>query len=154
MQQQKITTSLWFETQAEAAAKFYVDLFAPRSRIISTDRFGDMVISVNFELEGQRHVAINGNTKLKFNDSMSLMVSCSGQAEIDTLWDKLLAGGGSATQCGWLKDRFGVSWQIIPDGLGKALHDPDPAKAGRVMKAFRGMTKIDLAALERARNWS
>ena len=154
MQRQKITTFFWFETQAEAAAKFYVDLFAPRSRIISTDRFGDSVMSVSFELEGQRYVALNGNTKFKFNDSMSLLVSCDGQAEVDLLWDKLLAEGGTPTQCGWLKDRFGVSWQVIPEGLMKALHDPDPAKAGRVMKAFRGMKKIDLAALERARKES
>lgn len=154
MQQQKITTFFWFDTQAEAAAQFYVAIFAPHSRIVSTDRFSDAVVSVSFELAGQRYVALNGNTKFKFNDSMSLLVSCEGQPEVDVLWDKLLAEGGTPSQCGWLKDRFGVSWQVVPDGLMKALHDPDPTRAGRVMKAFRGMKKIDLAALERARNES
>lgn len=153
MQSQKITTFLWFDTQAEDAAKFYVGIFGGNSRIISVDRFGDQgaVMSVSFELEGQRYAALNGNSKLKFNDSISLLVSCKDQAEVDRFWDALLAGGGSPTQCGWLKDKFGVSWQVVPDGLMKALQDPDPAKAARVMKAFMAMKKIDLPALERAR---
>lgn len=153
MQSQKITTFLWFDTQAEDAARFYVGIFGGNSRILSVDRFGEQgaVMSVNFELDGQRYAALNGNSKLKFNDSMSLLVSCADQAEVDRFWEKLLEGGGSPTQCGWLKDKFGVSWQVVPDGLMKALHDPDPAKAARVMKAFMAMKKIDLPALERAR---
>ena len=142
---------LWFDTQAEEAAHFYVSIFGGDSRVHSVDRFGDKVISVSFSLAGQRYAALNGNGKLKFNDSISLLVSCVDQPEVDRFWDKLLAEGGAPTQCGWLKDRFGVSWQVVPDGLMKALHDPDPARAGRVMKAFMAMKKIDLPALERAR---
>ena len=151
MQTQKITTFFWFDRQAEEAAQFYVSIFGGESRVDSVDRAGGQVISVSFTLAGQRYVALNGNTRFTFNDSLSLLVSCADQAEVDRFWDRLLAGGGTPTQCGWLKDRFGLSWQVVPDGLMKALRDPDPVKAGRVMKAFLAMKKIDLAALERAR---
>ncbi|MDP3153699.1 MAG: VOC family protein [Archangium sp.] len=151
MASQKITTFLWFNTEAEDAAKFYVSVFGGDSHVVSVDRMGDAVMSVSFELGGQRYVALNGNTKQTFNDSISLMIACEDQPEVDLFWDKLLAGGGKPTQCGWLKDKFGVSWQVVPNGLMKTLQDKDPVKAGRVFQAFRAMQKIDLAALERAR---
>jgi predicted 3-demethylubiquinone-9 3-methyltransferase (glyoxalase superfamily) len=152
MQQQKITTFLWFETEAEEAAKFYVSVFGGDSKVLSVDRLGDgkSVMSVSFQLAGQRYVALNGNERFRFNESISLLVSCEGQAEVDRFWDALVAGG-KPSRCGWLADKFGVSWQIIPDGLMKLLHDKDPAKTGRLMQAFMAMQKIDLSALERAR---
>ncbi|MDP2270659.1 MAG: VOC family protein [Archangium sp.] len=151
MASQKLTTFLWFNTEAEDAAKFYVSIFGGDSHVVSVDRMGDAVMSVSFELGGQRYVALNGNTKQTFNDSISLMIACEDQPEVDLFWDKLLAGGGKPTKCGWLKDKFGVSWQVVPNGLMKTLQDKDPVKAGRVFQAFRAMQKIDLAALERAR---
>src|SRR5687767_14019172 len=128
---QKITTFLWFNTESEEAANFYVSLFYD-SRIISVDRFGPggAVMSVSFELAGQRYVALNGNTKQTFNDSISLMIACEDQKEVDRYWEKLLADGGRPTQCGWLKDKYGVSWQVVPNGLMKILQQPDPS--GRV----------------------
>ena len=153
MASQKITTSLWFNTEAEDAAKFYVLVFGGGSRVVSVDRMGEdgAVMSVSFELGGQRYIGINGNTKQTFNDSISLMIACEDQPEVDLFWDKLLAGGGKPTQCGWLKDKFGVSWQVVPNGLMKVLQEKDPVKSGRVIQAFMAMQKIDLAALERAR---
>ena len=149
---QKISTFLWFDTQAEEAARFYVSVFAGNSKVLSVDRMGEggAVMSVSFELFGTRYLALNGNSKLKFNDSISLLISCEDQPEVDRFWDALVAGG-SPTQCGWLKDKFGVSWQVVPDGLMKLLQERDPAKSARVMKAFMAMKKIDLPALERAR---
>ena len=153
MASQKITTFLWFNTEAEDAAKHYVSIFGGESRVVSVDRMGPggAVMSVSFELGGQRYVALNGNTKQTFNDSISLMIACEDQPEVDLFWDKLLAGGGKPTQCGWLKDKFGVSWQVVPNGLMKVLQEKDPVKSGRVIQAFMAMQKIDLAALERAR---
>ncbi len=150
MKKQKITTSLWFNTQAEEAARFYVSVFGGDSKVLSVERRGDAVMSVSFELDGQRYVGINGNARHQFNDSASLMISCEDQPEVDRFWDALTAGG-SPTQCGWLKDKFGVSWQVVPDGLMKFLQERDPVKSGRIMKAFMAMKKIDLPALERAR---
>lgn len=152
MASQKITTFLWFSTEAEQAANFYVSLFA-NSRIHSVDRFGPdgAVMSVKFELAGHQYIALNGNVKQTFNDSISLLIACEDQQEVDGLWDKLLAGGGKPTQCGWLKDKFGVSWQVVPNGLMNFLSERDPVKSGRIMKAFMAMQKIDLPALERAR---
>lgn len=152
MAAQKITTFLWFNTEAEAAAKFYVSLFKD-SRITSVDRFGPdgAVMSVRFELAGQQYVALNGNTKQQFNDSISLFIACEDQQEVDSFWEKLLAEGGKPTMCGWLRDKFGVAWQVVPNGLMKLLSEPDPAKSQRIMKSFLAMQKIELAALERAR---
>jgi predicted 3-demethylubiquinone-9 3-methyltransferase (glyoxalase superfamily) len=152
MAAQKITTFLWFNTEAEQAANFYVSLFTD-SRILSVDRFGPdgAVMSVKFELAGQQYAALNGNVKQKFNDSISLLIGCEDQNEVDRLWARLLADGGKPTQCGWLKDKYGVSWQVVPNGLMNFLAERDPVKSGRIMQAFMAMQKIDLPTLERAR---
>jgi predicted 3-demethylubiquinone-9 3-methyltransferase (glyoxalase superfamily) len=144
-----ITPFLWFDTQAEEAMQFYTSIF-PRSKVIAVHRNGDQIMSVTWELEGQRFMGLNAGPHFAFNEAVSFFVSCETQQEVDELWDKLLAGGGKPTQCGWLKDRFGLSWQIIPDALPKLLADPDRAKAGRAMQAMMGMVKIDAAGLQRA----
>ena len=151
----KITPNLWFDNQAEEAAKFYVSLFQ-NSRIINVTRIEnggpqeDMTVAVvNFELDGREFVAFNGGPYFKLNEAMSLSVDCTDQAEVDRLWDALTAGG-EEQQCGWLKDRFGLSWQIIPARLVQLMQDPDPAKAGRVTHAMLQMVKIDIEGLEKA----
>jgi predicted 3-demethylubiquinone-9 3-methyltransferase (glyoxalase superfamily) len=144
-----ITPFLWFDTQAEEAMKFYTSIF-PRSRVISVQRAGDAVMSVTWELEGQRFMGLNAGPHFTFNEAVSFFVGCDTQQEVDELWDKLLAHGGKPTQCGWLKDQFGLSWQIIPTVLPKLLADPDRAKAGRAMQAMMQMVKIDGPALQRA----
>ena len=144
MPAQKITTFLWFDGQAEQAARFYVETFA-NSRIVSASP-----MTVVFELEGQRFMALNGGPRFKFTEAISLFVDCETQAEVDTLWDRLISGGGSPSQCGWLKDRFGLSWQIIPKALMHLMSDPDRAKSNRVIQAMLGMTKIVIADLEKA----
>lgn len=141
---QKITPFLWFDTQAEEAARFYVSIFDD-ARIVSVSP-----MTTSFELEGMAFVALNGGPQFKFTEAVSFYVSCTTQAEVDALWEKLLAGGGSPSQCGWLKDRFGLSWQVIPDALTTYLGDPDPEKANRAVQAMLKMTKIDIALLERA----
>lgn len=152
---QKISPCLWFADKAEEAAKFYTSIFK-NSRIVDVSRFGDggpaekgTVMAVNFELEGQRFLALNG-ARVNFTEANSLYVDCESQAEIDALWDKLLADGGSPSMCGWLKDRYGVSWQIIPSSLPKLLQHKDPATSQRVMAAMMKMIKIDLPTLQRA----
>lgn len=152
---QRITTFLTFNNQAEEAVNFYVSIF-PNSRILHISRYGEgapvpagTVMSATFELEGQQFTALNGGPHFTFSDGISLFVSCQNQAEVDELWEKLSAGG-SPGPCGWLKDKFGVSWQIIPTALGELLGDPDPVKAQRVMGAMLQMSKIDIAALRRA----
>jgi len=140
---------LWFESQAEDAARLYTSVFN-RSKIAAVHGAPGQVMSVEFELEGQKVMALNGNPQHRFNESFSFFVGCDSQAEIDDLWTKLLAGGGQPSQCGWLKDRFGVSWQIVPKSLGAMLSDPDRAKAGRAIQAMLQMTKLDLPALQRA----
>lgn len=148
---QKITTFLWFDTQAEEAANFYISLFK-NSRIISVDRKPDGTpFVIVFELDGQQYYALNGGPHFKFNEAMSLFVSCESQEEVDELWRKFTKDG-EEQQCGWLKDKYGVSWQIIPTALSKMLSDPDPEKSGRVMEVMMQMTKIDLATLEKAYN--
>ena len=117
---------------------------------IRDSRDGDQVMSVTWELEGQRFMGLNAGPHFAFNEAVSFFVSCETQQEVDELWDKLLAGGGKPSQCGWLKDRFGLSWQIIPDALPRLIGHPDRAKAGRAMQAMMGMVKIDAAALQRA----
>jgi predicted 3-demethylubiquinone-9 3-methyltransferase (glyoxalase superfamily) len=152
---QKIKTFLWFDDDAEEAAKFYTSVFE-NSRILSVARYGDAgpgskgsAMTVAFELEGQEFLALNGGPQFKFTEAISLLVTCESQQEIDELWSKLSAGGEEG-QCGWLKDRFGLSWQIVPSALPKLLQDRDPAKSARVMQAMLQMRKMDVAGLERA----
>ena len=152
---QKITTFLMFNDQAEAAVNLYTSVFK-RSKIVSVSRYGDggpgpkgAVMSATFELEGQQFMAFNGGPTFKFAEGMSLFVNCESQAEIDELWDKLSAGGEPG-RCGWLKDRFGVSWQIIPSILGKLLGNPDPEKAKRALQAMLLMGKLDINKLQQA----
>ena len=152
---QRITTFLTFNNQAEEAVNLYVSIF-PNSRILSINRYGEgapisagTVMSATFELDGQQFTALNGGPHFTFSDGISLFVSCQTQEEVDELWAKLSAGG-SPGPCGWLKDKFGVSWQIIPTVLGELLCDPDPAKAQRVMQAMLQMSKIDIATLRQA----
>ena len=152
---QKITPFLWFDSQAEAAMHYYVSIFK-NSKISNISRRGGSgaeskgaVVSCTFELEGQRFMALNGGPMFKFSEAISLFVSCETQAEVDDLWEKL-SSGGRASRCGWLKDKFGLSWQIIPKVLGEMLSDTDPAKAGRVMQAMLQMSKIDIDELRRA----
>jgi predicted 3-demethylubiquinone-9 3-methyltransferase (glyoxalase superfamily) len=146
-----VTPFLWFESQAEEAMLFYTSIF-PRGKVGSVKRIGGNVLGVEFELEGQKIHALNGRPKeLAFNDSVSFFVGCETQDEIDTLWAKLLGTGGSPVQCGWLRDRYGLAWQIVPNSLGKLLDgNGDPARATRVMNAMLSMTKLDIAALESA----
>lgn len=156
---QKITPFLWFDNQAEEAMKFYVSLFK-NSKIVSLSRYGESgakaagrpkgtVMTGTFQLDGQEFVAINGGPHFKFTEAISLVVNCETQEEVDKVWEKL-SEGGSEGQCGWLKDKYGLSWQIVPTALGKMVSDPDPAKAERVMKAMLPMKKIDLKTLKRA----
>ena len=153
---EKIVPFLWFDANAEEAVNHYVSIFK-NSKIVSMNRYGKgaqmpegTVMVATFELEGQRLMALNGGPHFKLTEAISLYVNCEGQAEVDELWEKLSAPGTKG-QCGWLKDRYGLSWQIIPKQLGDALGDKDPARAGRAMQAMLKMTKIDIAALERAR---
>ena len=150
---QKITTFLWFDDNAEEAMNFYVSIFN-NSRIISVQRFAgpgpeQKVLTATFQLEGQEFMALNGGPHFKFNEAISLFVHCETQEEVDDLWGKLVAGGGKG-RCGWLKDKFGLSWQIIPSALGKMLQDTDPEKSKRVMQAMLQMDKIDIARLKQA----
>jgi predicted 3-demethylubiquinone-9 3-methyltransferase (glyoxalase superfamily) len=157
---QKITPFLWFADQAEPAAKFYVSLFK-NSKIKVVHRYEEAgagatgrpkgsVMTVAFQLAGQEFTALNGGPVFKFTEAISLVVHCTDQKEVDFFWKKLTAGGGAPGQCGWLKDRYGLSWQIVPDELMELLGDRDPAKSHRVMAALMDMTKIDLKALRRA----
>jgi predicted 3-demethylubiquinone-9 3-methyltransferase (glyoxalase superfamily) len=151
----RITPFLWFDTQAEEAAKFYASIF-PNSRILKTARYGEAgpgpkgsVMTVEFELDGQRMIALNGGPHFKFTEAISLSVDCRDQKEVDHYWSKL-SQGGQESMCGWLKDRYGLSWQVNPAILGELFADPDAKKAKRVMEAMLKMKKIDIAALEAA----
>lgn len=153
---QKITTFLWFDGNAEEAIELYTSTF-PGSRVTHVARWGKgapapegSVMSISFELAGQAFMALNGGPQYKFSPAISLFVSCESQAEVDRLWERFLSTGGKETACGWLDDKFGLSWQIIPDALMRLMGDPDPQKAGRVAQALMGMKKIDIAGLERA----
>ncbi|WP_224244059.1 VOC family protein [Hyalangium gracile] len=153
---QKITTCLWFKNNAEEAANLYVSTFK-NSKVLSVSRYGDAgpgpkgeAMLVTFEIEGQPFMALNGNPKSTFTDANSLFVSCETQEEVDHLWNRLIADGGSPSMCGWLKDKFGVSWQIIPTTLMELMGDKDPARSKRVMEAMMKMTKIDIAKLKQA----
>lgn len=152
---QKITTHLWFDDQALEAAEFYTSVFK-NSTVMDVSRYGEgaplpagTVLTVTFELDGQRFIALNGGPEFTFTEAISLYVECEDQAEVDYFWDRLV-DGGEPSQCGWLKDRYGLSWQVIPKALPKLFNDPDPSKAQRVMQTMFTMTKIDVAALERA----
>ncbi|WP_242344145.1 VOC family protein [Anaeromyxobacter terrae] len=150
-----ITPFLWFDGKAEEAAKFYTSVFKD-SKLGSVARYGEegpgpkgTVMTATFELAGQEFIALNGEPLFKFTPAISFVVNCETQAEVDELWEKLSAGGAT-NQCGWLNDRFGVSWQIVPTALGRLMSDPNPAKRSSVMKAMLQMTKLDIAGLERA----
>jgi len=152
----KITPFLWFDDKAEEAAKFYCSVF-PNSKIITTTRYGEAgpgpkgsVMTVEFELDGQRVVGLNGGPHFHFSEAFSFTIECKTQAEVDGYWDKLVAGGGEHSQCGWLKDRFGFSWQVVPKVLLEMIADPDPKKAQRTMAAMMKMRKLEIAPLEQA----
>jgi predicted 3-demethylubiquinone-9 3-methyltransferase (glyoxalase superfamily) len=147
----QIIPFLWFDRDAEAAAQLYTSIFQ-NSRITEVSRAGDKVMSVTFELNGQRIMALNGGPHYQLSPAFSLFVSVESQAELDRIWEALMAGGGQPTRCGWLVDRYGLSWQVIPTVLGKLMGDPDPARAGRAVQAMMGMIKLDIAELERAAN--
>jgi predicted 3-demethylubiquinone-9 3-methyltransferase (glyoxalase superfamily) len=154
---QKIVTNLWFDGRVEEALEFYTSIF-PNSRIKNVSRYGDAgpgqkgdVMVATFELEGQEFTILNGGPGFPLSPAVSLLVNCETQAEVDDLWEKL-ADGGHHDQCGWLTDRFGVSWQIVPTALGRLMGNADEAQAERVMQALLSMTKLDIAALERAYN--
>lgn len=146
---QKITPFLWYDGQAEEAANFYISLF-PDSKVLNVMRHGDQVVTVEFQLAGQRFVALNGGPQFKFTEAISLFVDCADQAEVDELWGKLTAGGGEESQCGWLKDRYGLSWQIIPRQLMEYLGHSDREAAGRATQAMLQMQKIDVETLRKA----
>lgn len=152
---QKITPFLWFDHQAEEAAGFYTSIF-PNSRIVKVVRYGEAgpgpagsAMTVEYQLEGQLFVALNGGPHFKFTEAISFVVNCRTQDEVDAYWEKL-SSGGVEVQCGWLKDKFGLSWQIVPTVLPQLLSDPDPKKADRVMKAMLTMKKLDVRALTQA----
>ena len=145
----KITPFLWFDTQAEEAMNFYVSIFK-NSKINSVSKMQGRVMSVQFELDGQRFMALNAGPMFKFNEAVSFFVPCESQQEIDELWAKLTADGGSPSRCGWLKDKFGLSWQIVPAALGQMLGDKDPARAKRVGDAMMAMNKLDIKQLQQA----
>ncbi len=156
---QRITPFLWFDRQAEEAANFYVSVF-PNSKVVKVVRYGaagpgpaGSAMSVEFQIEGQSFVAFNGGPHFKFTEAISFVVHCRTQAEVDAYWEKLSAGG-EPSRCGWLKDRFGLSWQVVPTVLPELLSDPDPETATRVTKAMLAMKKLDIRALEQAREGS
>jgi predicted 3-demethylubiquinone-9 3-methyltransferase (glyoxalase superfamily) len=152
----RITPNLWFDTQGQEAAEFYVSIF-PDSKITNVMYYSDAgpgpagtVLTVDFVLDGQEFTAINGGPQFTFDEAISFLINCQDQEEVDYYWTKLTADGGEESQCGWLKDRYGVSWQVCPVGMADALNDPDPARSERAMRAMLGMKKIDLAALHAA----
>jgi len=156
---QKITPFLWFDNQAEEAVNFYISIFR-NSKVVNVARYGEdaakvsgrpqaSVMTVAFQLDGQPFVALNGGPVFTFSPAISFVVDCQTQPEVDHLWEKLSAGG-EQQQCGWLKDKYGVTWQIVPSVLGQLMSDPDPAKTQRVMQAMLQMTKLDIAALQQA----
>ena len=143
-----ITPFLWFDTQAEEAMNYYLSIFRS-SKVLSVNRADGKVLTVTFELEGQKLMALNGGPHFKFTEAISLFVNCETQQEVDELWEKL-SQGGEKGRCGWLKDRFGLWWQIIPSALGKLMNDPDPRKSQAVFQAMMKMNKIVIKDLERA----
>ena len=153
--QSRIVPNLWFDTQAEEAANFYISVF-PNSRIVNVTHYTEvgpreagMVMTVEFELDGQRFVGINGGPEFTFDEAVSFQINCDTQEDVDYYWERLSAGGAEGP-CGWLKDRFGLSWQVIPTGMDEMFADPDPQRAQRAMQAMLGMGKLDIAALRSA----
>ena len=153
---QRITPNLWFDTEAEDAARFYTSIF-DNSKIISRSHYTEgsrrpagMVMAVEFELNGQRFTGINGGPEFKFNEAISFLITCGTQEEVDRYWEQLTADGGEEGPCGWCKDRYGVSWQVVPSGMEEMLANPDKDSAKRAMQAMMRMRKIDLAALRDA----
>jgi predicted 3-demethylubiquinone-9 3-methyltransferase (glyoxalase superfamily) len=150
-----IVPNLWFDTEAEAAAEFYTSVFK-NSRVLSVTHYTEagpreagMVMAVEFELDGQRFVGINGGPQFTFDEAISFQITCETQSELDYYWDRLV-DGGSESQCGWLNDKFGLSWQVVPTGMEEVFADSDPQRARRAMEAMLGMTKLDIAALRAA----
>jgi len=153
---QKITTYLWFDNNAEEAMNFYTSIFKD-SKVLDVVRYGDAgpgpkgaVMLCTFQLEGQKFIALNGGPQFKFTEAISLLVDCETQEEVDKLWEKLTADGGAPSQCGWLKDKFGLSWQIVPSALPEMLKDTDPERSKRVMQALLQMSKLDVNKLRQA----
>jgi len=153
---QKITPFLWFDNQAEEAVNFYTGIFA-NSKILDISHYGEAgpgpagaVMTISFQIEGQNFVALNDGPVYHFTPAISFVVDCKTQEEVDRLWDRLTADGGEPGQCAWLTDKYGISWQIVPDRLVALLTDPDPVRANRVMQAMLTMTRIDIATLEAA----
>ena len=144
-----ITPFLWFGGQAEEAMNFYASIF-PQSKILSVSRVHGQVMSVQFELQGQKFMGLNADATFKFNEAISFFVGCETQQEIDELWSKLTADGGASSRCGWLKDKFGLSWQIVPNALGRLMGGGTPEQSKRVMDALFKMDKLDLSELQRA----
>src|ERR671932_606746 len=156
VKQPRIVPNLWFDTEAEEAAKFYVSVFK-NSRVISRTHYTEgspreagMVMTVEFELDGQRFVGINGGPQFEFDEAVSFQINCKDQDEVDYYWDKLAGDGGEEGPCGWCKDKFGLSWQVVPMGMDVILSDPDSERARRAMDAMLKMRKLDIAELERA----
>jgi predicted 3-demethylubiquinone-9 3-methyltransferase (glyoxalase superfamily) len=154
--QQKIVPNLWFDTEAEQAAEFYTSVFKD-SRIVGKTHYPEsgpretgMVMTVEWELNGQRFVGINGGPNFKFDEAVSFQITCADQDEVDYYWAALTADGGSEGPCGWAKDKFGLSWQVVPEGMDDVFADPDPERANRAMEAMLGMKKLDIEALRRA----
>lgn len=154
----KVTPFLWFDAQAEEAANFYCSIF-PNSRIGKVTRYGKAgpgpegsVLTIVFFLDGQEFTALNAGPMFKFTEAISFVIPCKDQNEIDHYWSKLAGGGGEESQCGWLKDKFGLSWQVVPASLGELMSDPDPQKSNRVMQTLLKMKKLDIAALQKARS--
>ncbi len=157
---QKITPFLWFDDQAEEAVNFYTSIFEnskigrtfrnPQEAAEKTGRPAGSVLTIEFEIKGQKFVALNGGPLFKFNESVSFVINCETQEEVDYFWEKLIAGGGEESACGWLKDKFGLSWQVTPTILIEMLHDNDQEKSGRVMQAMLEMKKIDIKTLKDA----
>jgi len=151
----KITPNLWYDTESKEAAEFYISVF-PNSKITNVTYYNaagprpaGMVLTVEFELDGQTYVAINGGPQFRFSEAISLAITCDDQAEVDYYWDRLTEGGEEGP-CGWLKDKFGLSWQVVPRGMEQMLNGPDSDRAARAMEAMFGMKKLDLAALQAA----
>jgi predicted 3-demethylubiquinone-9 3-methyltransferase (glyoxalase superfamily) len=153
---QKVSPFLWFDSNAEEASNFYVSIFK-NSKVLKVSRYGEggpgpagSVMIVNFQIEGQEFIALNGGPHFKFTEAISFSINCQTQEEVDYYWNRLIAGGGQESQCGWLKDKFGLSWQVVPTILGELLADKDAKKAQRVMQAMLKMKKIEIQELKRA----
>jgi predicted 3-demethylubiquinone-9 3-methyltransferase (glyoxalase superfamily) len=154
--QRGIVPNLWFDTQAEEAAQFYCSIF-PDARITNVTHYTEAgpgepgtVLTVDWEMNGQRFTGVNGGPHFTFDEAVSFLITCDDQEELDAYWDKLLEGGGEESQCGWLKDRYGLSWQVVSTGMEELFADPDPERARRAMQAMLAMKKLDLAALQAA----